>query len=177
MRVFVPLADGFDDIEAFTTINVLRRGGIAVDIVGIVGAMATSQYGIRIFVDRRLNEINPDHYDAVVLPGGNPGYMNLSRSGKLLDLMKRFDADGKLIAAIGASPVILAKLGFLDNKKATVYVGMERELPYPRGAKVVVDDNIITAQGPGAAMDFALKIVEKLMGASVVSSIRSQLVV
>lgn len=164
MRVIVPLADGFEEIEAFAVIDILRRAGIVVDTVGIIGSVITSARGVRVMVDKRLVEINPDQYEGIILPGGDPGYANLEKSSKLIEVIKALNYQEKLIAAICASPVILAKIGLLDNKKATICPGMEKEIPHPRGEKVVVDGNIITSQGPGTAIEFSLRIVDKLVG-------------
>jgi len=177
LKILVPLADGFEEIEAFSIIDVLRRAGIEVDVVGIVGTMVTSARGIRVMVDKRLDEVRPDEYDGIVLPGGDPGYKNLARSSKLMEIIKQMNYKDKLIGAICAAPLILAKLGLLENRKATIYPGMEKELPHPREGRVVVDGNIITSQGPGTAIEFALKIVEKLLGKNKAFQLKQKLVV
>lgn len=164
MKVMVPFAEGFEEIEAMTIVDVLRRAGIGVDMVGVVGSSITGSHGVRMTMDKKISDVNPDEYDAIVLPGGNPGYLNLSRTGKVLEIIKRLNVRGKLICAVCASPYVLARAGVLEGRRATIYPGMEKEIPYPRSDKVVVDGNIVTSQGPGTAMDFALKIVEKLAG-------------
>jgi len=177
MKVIVPLAEGFEEIEALTIIDVLRRAGIQVDTVGVVGSLILSAHGVRMMVDKRLNEINADEYDAIILPGGNPGYVNLGRSSKIIEILKQFKAKDKLIGAICGAPSILAKEGLLDDKKATIYPGNEKLLAYPRDNPVVVDGNIITSQGPGTSIVFALKIVEKLLDPATVQRLRKELVV
>ncbi len=177
MKVLVPLANGFEDIEAFTVIDILRRAGIEVDIVGIPSTMITSKVGVRIMAEKRIDEVDPEEYDGIVLPGGDPGYKNLERSRRLLELIKKLNEKNKLIAAICASPSILAKLGILNDKKATIYPGMERLLPHPREGKVIVDKNVITSQGPGTALEFALKIVEYLSGKEKTLALKRALVV
>ena len=177
MKVLVPLANGFEDIEAFTVIDVLRRAGIEVDIVGIPSTMVTSKVGVRVMAEKRIDEVDPEEYDGIVLPGGDPGYRNLERSRRLLELIKKLNEKQKLIAAICASPSILAKLGILDDKKATIYPGMERLLPHPREGRVIVDKNVITSQGPGTALEFALKIVEYLSGKEKALALKRALVV
>ena len=176
-KVLVPLADGFEDIEAFTIIDVLRRGGVEVVPVGVTGMRVTSKYGMRVMLERRLMDVNPEEFDAVVLPGGSVGVANLSKSARLRKILRDFAAKGKLIGAICAAPLLLASEGILDDKRATVYPGLERRIPYPRDAKVVVDGNVVTSQGPGTAMEFALKLVEILRGKSVASRVRRELVV
>lgn len=176
MKILVPFAEGFEEIEAFTVVDVLRRAGIKVDTVGITGTMITGAHGVKVTVDKKLTDVKIDEYDGIVLPGGMPGAANLGRSTSLIEMIKKLFTKGKLVAAICASPVILAKAGLLDNKKATIYPGMENELPYPRGERVVVDDNIITSQGPGTAMEFALKVVEKLLGRTKALELKQRLV-
>jgi 4-methyl-5(b-hydroxyethyl)-thiazole monophosphate biosynthesis len=176
MKVMVPLAEGFEEIEALTIVDVLRRAGIKVDTVGIVSSMVTGAHGVRITADKKLIEIKPEEYDAIVLPGGNPGYKNLAKSARITEILQKMNEEGKLIAAICASPSVLAKAGILENKRATIYPGMENELPYPRGDRVVVDGNIITSQGPGTAMEFALKIVEVSLGSNTAMNLKRELI-
>jgi 4-methyl-5(b-hydroxyethyl)-thiazole monophosphate biosynthesis len=176
MRVMIPLAEGFEEIEAFTVIDALRRAGIQVDTVGVVGSVIIGAHGVRVMVDKRLSEIIQTDYDALILPGGNPGYINLSRSAQLIEMLKKFNSQNKLIGAICGAPSILAKEGLLDNKRATIYPGNEKLLTYPRDKPVVIDGNIITSQGPGTAMEFALKIVEKLLGPEKAQKLKQELV-
>jgi len=173
----LPLAEGFEEIEALTVVDVLRRAGINVDTVGVMGSMVTGSHGVRVMTDKKILEINADEYDGIVLPGGNPGYLNLGRSSKIIEILRKFDAEGKLIAAICAAPSVLAKAGVLEGKKATIYPGMEKELPYPRGERVVIDGKVITSQAPGTAMEFALAIVEFLAGKDRAFQMKRQLVV
>ena len=172
----VPLADGFEEIEAFTVVDVLRRAGLEVETVGVIGSIIKGSNGVRLMADKRFMEINPESYDAIVLPGG-PGYKTLARTGKLIEMLKDFNARKKVIGAICAAPLVLAQAGLLDEKRATIYPGLERQISYPRGNKVVIDENIITSQGPGTAMDFALALVKKLCGESEVMRLKQELVV
>jgi 4-methyl-5(b-hydroxyethyl)-thiazole monophosphate biosynthesis len=173
----VPLADGFEDIEALTVVDILRRAGIKVDTVGVVGTVIVSRSDVRVFADKKISDINADDYDAIVLPGGTQGVQNLSRSSRLIEILKDFNKKGKLIAAICAAPSVLAKIGLLDDKKATIFPGMEKELPKPRAERVVVDGNIITSQAPGTAIEFALAIVGKLLGKEKAYQVEKDLVV
>ncbi len=177
MKIMVPLAQGFEEIEALTIVDVLRRAGIEVDTVGIPATLIAGSHGVRVFTDKKINDVKVEEYDGIVLPGGDPGYINLGRSTSLTEMIKKLNAKGKLIAAICASPAILAKIDILFDKKATIYPGRESEIPYPRDARVVVDGNIITSQGPGTALEFALKIVEKLLGTKKVLELKQKLVV
>ena len=176
MKILVPLADGFEDIEAITVIDVLRRAGIEVDVVGVSGITVRSKMGLRVVLDKRLDMVKSEEYDGIFLPGGSEGVKNLSRSSRLSMILRDFNQKGKLIAAICAAPLILVKEGLLDDKKATIYPGLERKIPYPRGDRVVVDGNIVTSQGPGTAMEFALKLVEILKGKDKVMELKNTLV-
>ncbi|MCD6226732.1 MAG: DJ-1/PfpI family protein [Candidatus Aenigmarchaeota archaeon] len=177
MKVMIPLAEGFEEIEALTVVDVLRRAGMHVDTIGVVGSVIEGSHGIRVMTDKRINQINPNDYDIIVLPGGSPGYQNLARSGIITEILKNFNRQNKMIAAICGAPLILAQIGILENRKATVYPGFERKLPYPRDRPVVVDNNIVTSQAPGTAMEFALKIVELKLGASAAKKLKEELVV
>ncbi len=176
MRVMVPLANGFEEIEALTIIDVLRRAGIQTDTIGVIGSFIESKHGIRVMVDKRLNEVNEDNYDAIILPGGYPGYENLRKSKRVIEILKKFNSQNKLIGAICGAPSILAREGLLDDKKATIYPGMERELPHPRDEPVIVDGNIVTSQGPGTAMKFALTLVKLLKGEKDAERLKRELV-
>lgn len=162
MKIMVPLAEGFEEIEAITIIDVLRRAGIKVDLVGVEDEIVTGRNGVKVLCDRILSEVNEDDYDSIILPGGNPGYKNLMANEKLLSMLKNFSSRKKLIGAICASPTILAKLGILNDKKATCYPSMKSEIPNYVDENVVIDDNIITSQGPATAIDFSLEIVKIL---------------
>ena len=175
-KILVPLAEGFEEIEAFTIIDVLKRGGIEVEISGLNGNIITGAHGVRVHTESRIVDIDNITHDGIAIPGG-PGYKNLMNSDrfkKIVELMAKHD---KLVCAICAAPLILAKMGLLEGKRATIYPGMEKELDMPRSDKVVVDGNFITSQGPGTAIEFSLKIVEKLVGQQQASLIRKQLVV
>jgi len=177
MRILVPLADGFEEIEAITVIDVLRRAEIEVDTVGLMGGWVTGGNGIKVMADKKISEITIDEYDGIVLPGGSQGVANLAKSSKLKEFLEALNDSGKMIAAICAAPMVLAKCHILDGKRATIYPGMERELPYPRDERIVVDGNVITSQAPGTAMEFALAIVEKLLGREKAWELKDQLVV
>jgi 4-methyl-5(b-hydroxyethyl)-thiazole monophosphate biosynthesis len=176
MKVLIPLAEGFDEMEAITTANVLRRAGIEVTLAGVPGTIVQGARKIKVIADKNIEDVESEDFDAIVLPGGNPGYINLSKSKRVTKMITDMNERGKLVAAICGSPSILAKLGILDNKRATIYPGMERELPKPRTGKVIVDGNIITSQGPGTAVDFALEIITKLQSKFKADDMREQLV-
>jgi 4-methyl-5(b-hydroxyethyl)-thiazole monophosphate biosynthesis len=175
-KVLIPLADGFEEIEAVTCIDVLRRAGLEVTTAGLPGTLIKGSRNVRITADKKLDETEPEEFDALVLVGGDPGFRNLGNSQKVLDTVKDFEAKGKLVAAICAAPTILAKAGILEERNATIYPGMERELPRPREGRVIEDRNVITSQAPGTAMEFSLKIVEALAGADKADDVKRGMV-
>lgn len=166
-KALVVLADGFEEIEAVTTIDILRRAGIDVTVAGLGKTQIRGSHGITITADNKVDEAGAD-FDAIILPGGMPGAKNLAGSEKVKGLIAKMHSEGKLIAAICASPaVVLAQTGILKNKSATCYPGMEgnfgKDTKY-RGDNVVIDGNIITSRGPATAFLFSLGIAEKLAG-------------
>ena len=162
--VYVLLADGFEEIEALTPADVLRRAGIETALVGVYGKCVTGAHGIKIECDIEIDKADADSVEMIVLPGGLPGADNLRNDKRVMKLVN--DADNKkiFIAAICAAPRILGELGILDGKEAVCYPGFEK---YLRGAKlsdkrVVRDGSIITAVGMGASAEFALELVSAL---------------
>lgn len=176
-KVLIPLADGFEEIEAFAVVDILRRAGIEVVTAGIGGIIVNSSHGVRVNSDTRLIDMEDFRsFDGIVLPGGSPGYENLLRNERVLRIVDSFAKQGKFIGAICGSPMILVKLGLLKEKKATIAPGLIKHLDKPRGDAVVVDGNIVTSQGPGTAVAFALKIVEQLMGKAKAMQIKQHIV-
>lgn len=174
-KILVPLAEGFEEIEAFAIVDVLRRAGLDVVVAGTPGNLVLGAHGVRVNTDARLIDVEESKLDSIVLPGG-PGTDNLIRDERLLKMVDSFARKGKLVAAICAAPSILAKLGLLKDRKATIFPGMEKLLDRPRSDPVVVDGNIITSQGPGTAIAFSLKIVEHLLGKDKAVKLKQQLV-
>ncbi len=162
----VVLAEGFEEIEAVTPIDFLRRAGCCVTIAGVGGQTIRGAHGIEIQTDTVIGKCE-DLYDAIVLPGGMPGSENLAESSETVDLVKVMMKYGRLVAAICAAPaVVLAPNGILDGRKATCYPGFESRFGDTNFAneRVVVDGNIITSRGPGTAAEFSLEIVRYLCG-------------
>jgi len=176
MSALVILSNGFEEVEAFTVIDVLRRAGIDVVTVGLTTTMVDSAQRVRVMADKKLSDISPEDFEALILPGG-PGYRNLLNSNAVIELVKSFDKNKKIVAAICAAPAVLAKAGILEDKIATIYPGMESQLQRPRDAKVIVAGNVITSRGPGTSMEFALKLAEILAGANTAKTIREGMVV
>ena len=175
MNVLVPLADGFEEIEAMTIVDVLRRAGIKVSTAGLPGTIVEGSRNVKVLADCKLEDVVDKDFDAVILPGGSPGYSNLSKSHKIKEIIGGFHRDGKLVAAICGAPTVLAEAGILTNVKATVYPGLEKCIPKPRNERVLVEGNVITSQGPGTSMEFALRIVEHLAGKETMKNVREQL--
>lgn len=165
--VYAFFADGFEEIEAFTAIDTLRRAGLNVEMVSVTpDEIVVGAHDVSVLCD--INFANCDFEDAelLLLPGGMPGAATLDKHEGLRKLILNFAENNKPIAAICAAPMVLGKLGLLKGRKATCYPSFEQ---YLEGAEcldvpVVVDGNIITGMGPGAAMDFALAMVDKLSG-------------
>ncbi len=176
MKILIPLADGFEEIEAATSIDVLRRAGFDVVTAGLPGTWVTGSRNVKVMADRRMEDTNPEEFDALVLVGGHPGYVNLGKSQSVLRAVQDFDRKGKTIGAICGAPSVLARAGILEKRKATIYPGLEKEIPMPRPGRVVIDGHVITSQAPGTAMEFALKLVEVLAGETEAASLKKQLV-
>ena len=164
-KTLIMLAEGFEEVEALTVVDLLRRAEIGCDMVAVAdAAQVTGSHGITVRADRKFSEAAFGEYDGVILPGGMPGTKNLAADERVLDLLRSFHAWGKLTAAICAAPTVLAKAGVLEGRSAVCYPGMEEQLT---GAKVrfdpvAVDGSVITSRGLGTAIPFALAIVEYL---------------
>lgn len=167
--VYVFIAEGFEELEALTPVDVLRRAGVAVTTVGVGSEYVTGAHQISVKCDMSDKDFSYDSdLDAVILPGGMPGTTNLSESQIVRNAVVNAFNDGKLVAAICAAPSVLGRCGVLEGKKATCYPGFENKL---KGAEfislpTVCDGNVITAWGAGAAFDFSLDILEYLTGDS-----------
>ncbi|MDR2940311.1 MAG: DJ-1/PfpI family protein [Clostridiales bacterium] len=175
--VYLFLADGFEDIEAVGTIDILRRAGITVNTVSISGTKkVASAHGIEIMADCLFSEINGLDAELLVLPGG-AGHKKLAAFEPLNGLLREFDANKKYIAAICAAPSILGGLGILDGKKAVCYPGFEGQLKgaVVLGGPVAVDGNIISSRGPGTVFLFALEIVKTLKGGEAYNEVKGGL--
>lgn len=178
--VYVFLADGFEEIEAFTSVDVMRRGGLNVEMISVTpDEIVTGAHDIPVLCDKNIE--NCDFYDAelILLPGGMPGAATLEKSNELRKLILHFAEQNKPIAAICAAPMILGKLGLLKGKKATCYPDFEQYLDCAEftGAPVERDGNIITGNSPAAAMEFALTIVDLLQGKEKVQELKEAMCV
>ena len=165
--VYLFLANGFEEIEALCVLDFLRRGGAEVKTVGVSGKVAMGSHNIAVNCDIVENELDlKGDFDMVILPGGMPGSTNLDNSVVVDAMVKRAFEENKLIGAICAAPFILGKRGMLKNKRATCYPGFEKMLEgvVTVNEGVVRDGNIITGRAMGSSHDFALEIVEALLG-------------
>lgn len=165
-KVLVPLAPGFEEIEAVTIIDVLRRAGAAVTTAGLVDIAVEGAHGIRVEADTVLSVVDQD-WDAIVLPGGLPGAHHLRDCDELMPLLQSNHEAGRLVAAVCAAPIALEAAGVLKGKKATCYPGFEDQLvsAEPQAETVVKDGGVITSRGPGTSLVFALAVVRELLGA------------
>jgi protein deglycase len=165
--IFVFLAEGFEEIEAITPIDIWRRAGYDVKTISITTNKAvTGAHQITVYSDYLYGEADYNQGDMIFLPGGMPGTLNLDAHAELKELITEFSTKGKYIAAICAAPIVLGHAKLLLGKKATCYPGYEKELI---GSEVTsrnfeCDGNIITGKGAGVALEFALRVVELLSG-------------
>ena len=161
------LAPGFEEIETTNIVDVLRRCGVEVKIAGTEPHAVSGAHGMRFMSDILIEETNAKDFEAVICPGGNPGYMNLRKNSRVLAMIQEAFNANKLVAAICAAPAVLADSGILRNRNCTIYPGMEKELKKGGGKPskdlVVEDGNIITSQGPATALLFAFRIAERLV--------------
>ncbi|ABA56571.1 DJ-1 protein [Nitrosococcus oceani ATCC 19707] len=168
VKVLIPLAQGCEELEAVTLIDLLRRGGIQVVTAGLDEQVVTASRGTRLLPDTSLDKVFQQEFDMVVLPGGQPGADNLNGDRRIRALLKRTAERGKITAAICAAPTVLASTGLLASKRATGYPGFLDKLDLPtttlEDQAVVVDGCVVTSKGPGTAMDFALTLIELLVG-------------
>lgn len=171
---YILLANGFEEIEAVSVIDILRRADIELTVVSINDTLEViSDRNLKVLADITIDEVNEEQLNSLILPGGG-GHKNLEASTQVIDLLNKSSKDNKYIFAICAAPSILGKHGLLKNKKATAYPGFEK---YLEGANissedVCVDGKIITSRGPGTAHKFAYKIVETLASAETANKLR-----
>jgi len=178
-KVYIFLADGFEEIEGLTVVDLLRRAHIEINMVSITGRLqVTGSHKISVMADMLFEDARFDDADMLVLPGGMPGTINLMEHKGLDKLLRKFNSENKNIAAICAAPSILGSKGFLEGKYATCYPGFEDKLTGSNVRKqdVVVDGNIITSRGMGTAIDFALAIIRKLTDENTAKDIADKIV-
>lgn len=167
---YIFLDNGFEEIEAVTTIDLLRRANVALQTISITGSLAVKgAHGITVQADSLFKDVDFAHAETLILPGGATA---LGDYAPLCDLLLKHNAEGKLIAAICAAPSVLGKLGILKGKQATCYPGFEAALGESYiGGLVVESKNVITAKGPGLSSDFAFCLIEHLAGEQVADQV------
>lgn len=162
--IAVFLADGFEEIEALTVVDILRRAGLKVQTVGVGSDVISGAHGVPVVVDIREDVVDKANLDAVVLPGGMPGTLNLEKSVAVQAAIRSAMNNNAVVAAICAAPSILDHAGYLVGKKYTCYPGFESAVDGEKlDQPVVTDGNLTTGCGPGAAVDFALELVRVLV--------------
>lgn len=178
-QAIVLLGEGFEEIEAATPVDVLRRAGVEVTVAGLAGLTVTGAHGLRYVADTLLGDAMEKPYDLVVLPGGMPGAKHLGESGDARKLTEKMNAMGKLVASICAAPVMtLGAWGLLDGRKATCYPGMEKMFPAEvvfSEERVVVDGNITTSRGPGTALEFSLALAGQIAGEAMTAKLAADM--
>ncbi|MBW7957613.1 MAG: DJ-1/PfpI family protein [Deltaproteobacteria bacterium] len=166
-RVLVPIAPGFEEIEAVTIVDILRRAGAHVVMAGTVPGPVEGRSGIRVLTDALMDDVGAD-YEMIVLPGGALGAENLKKDARVSKLITVLMDRGRKVAAICAAPTVLSAHGATSGKRITSHPSVREELlsrnELVSDERVVADGNIITSQGPGTAMEFAFRLVETLFG-------------
>jgi len=167
-NALIPLAQGCEELEAVTVVDLLRRAGIEVTTAGLDDQPVHASRGVVLIPDTTLDEALQRSYDIVVLPGGLPGADHLRADARIINLLREMADKGKYTAAICAAPRVLADAGLLDGKQATSYPGTLDSASVPGleylELPVVTDGRVITSRGPGTAIDFALELIERLSG-------------
>lgn len=172
--VYLFLAKGFEEIEALTVVDVLRRADLEVTTVGVGGNVVAGAHGLTVIADVAESRLHLSDVEMVVLPGGQPGTMNLEKNATVRSAVEAAAVKGAFLAAICAAPSIFAHWGLLKGRRATCYPGYERELSGAvyTGEQVVQDGQIVTGKGPGAAIAFALRLVACLTDETTAERIR-----
>lgn len=169
-RVLCILGDGFEEIEAITPVDLLRRAGVEVVMAGVSGTDVTGKCGIIVAADTLLASVSGDDFDVLFLPGG-PAVMELRKNAEIIGLIRKFHSEGKLIAAICAAPLLLKDAGLIDGKRITAHFSTVGELPGNTGERLVYDGEFLTSRGAGTSMDFGLELVAILCGKAVAEEV------
>lgn len=178
-NVLIFLADGFEEVEALTVVDLLRRADIDITTVSIEDTMTvTGRSNITVEADKLIDDVDFDSADTIVLPGGMPGTKNLAACKVLMNHVDKYAEHGKRLCAICAAPTVYGKCGLLKGKRACCYPGMEQDLldAVVTYDPVTVDGNFITSRGAGTAIDFALAIIEQIKGRNIAENISKSIV-
>ncbi len=177
--IAVLFAEGFEEVEALAPVDLLRRAGLSVVMAGVGGIEITGSHGITVKMDQEAEKIDPAELEALVLPGGLPGTLNLEKSQVVQGLLEHCAANGKVIGAICAAPSVLAHKGLLKNREATAFPNFQKDLQ--EGGAVLSesfvceDSNFITGRGMGVATQFGLKLVERLVSPEKAAEIQASI--
>ncbi len=165
-RVLMPLAPGFEEIEAITVIDILRRAGVEVVVAGLQAGVIEASRKTKHLPDCTLDEVCAEDFDMIVLPGGQPGATNLRNDPRIKKIIENLRAKNRYTAAICAAPMVLSAYGVLKDRTATSHPSVRGELAAAKISddRVVVDGPVVTSQSAGSAMEFAFKLVELLCG-------------
>ena len=176
--VLVPIADGTEEMEAVILVDVLRRASIRVVVAGLNSLTITASRGVRLTADALWADARHQAFDAVALPGGAQGAASMLADRSMLELVREYHAAGKLVAAICAAPLVLQAAGILEGRRVTCHPAVRAQLRSGeyRPEPVVADGNLLTSQGPGTAMVFALAIVARLAGTAQAEAVASGMV-
>lgn len=179
-RILVPIADGFEEIEAVTIVDVLRRAEQDVTVAGLEAGIVTGSRGIRLQPDAALADLDVGGFDVLCLPGGLGGTLALMEDERVLDALRRMHADGRITAAICAAPMVLARAGIESGHELTSHPSVRDRLgaaAVREAPRVVRSGSVLTSQGPGTAMEFALALVEDLCGRATRDALAEAMVV
>lgn len=173
MNILVPLADGLEELEAITIIDVLRRAGLALTTASLTeDKLVEGAHKVIIQADALLKDLNTEDFDAIVLPGGGVGTDNLVKDPRIIETVQSYNSQNKYICAICAAPIVLAAAGVLEGLKATCYPSCAKTLGSSYDdSPVIADNNIITSQGPGTAMLFSLILAHHFAGEETARSV------
>ena len=176
-KIAIFLANGFEEIEGLTVVDICRRCGLTIDMVSITEEkQVMGSHKIPVTADMTLSQVNFEEYDCLVLPGGGQGTKNLEACEPLMQQIDAFYASGKYIAAICAAPSVLGNKGLLDQKRAVAYPGFEpKGSIYAEGEFVVRDGKYITAKGAGVCLEFALELVSCLKGKAAAEKVKDEI--
>lgn len=179
-KVLVFLASGFEEIEAITIVDILRRCHIETTLVGLKRGVIEGAHGVKVIPDKFIDDVEMKNFNAVICPGGSPGFKHLREDPRVIKIVKEAYEQNKIVAAICAAPTVLSDAGIIRGKRCTIYPGMENELIKGGGRPkerelVVVDQNVITSMGPATAIAFTLTLAERLVDKKIVDEITKNL--
>ncbi|KHD34444.1 thiamine biosynthesis protein ThiJ [Clostridium acetobutylicum] len=174
MKIVLFLAEGFEEVEALTVVDILRRADIICDMCSLEAKEVVGAHKIKVCADKTIEDIDIAEYDGLVLPGGMPGAENLRNSEFVINAVKKFNEEKKIVAAICAAPIVLGKAEVLEGRDATSYPGYGDEMGNCNYIEkiTVKDGNILTSRGPATAIYFGLRLVEILKGKEVANGLK-----